>query len=84
MACVSLLSPLPIAHNKRGQIYNAKTREADLSLGEELKKAIAKMNKKHKKGFDVKLVTLCASSEIGDDYAVDFEELSLCYWAVRG
>jgi monoamine oxidase len=69
-----------IAHNKRGQIYNAKTREADLSLGEELKKAIAKMNKKHKKGFDVKLVTLCASSEIGDDYAVDFEELSLCYW----
>lgn len=69
-----------IAHNKRGKIYKAKTREADLSLGKELKNAIANMQKKHKKGFDVKLVTLCAQNEISDDYAADLDDLSLCYW----
>ena len=70
---------LSIAHNKRGNIYKNKSREADLSLGEELHNAIETLTKKNK-NIDINLLNMCAKTEILDDYAVDMDNLSLCYW----
>tara|TARA_B110000908_G_C10267317_1_gene465631 strand:- start:3176 stop:4576 length:1401 start_codon:yes stop_codon:yes gene_type:complete len=70
---------LSIAHSKRKSIYKTKTREADCSLGEELRSAIELLKKKTK-NIDIDLLNMCTKTEILDDYAVDIDKLSLCYW----
>jgi monoamine oxidase len=70
---------LNTVRSKRGSIYKKQTREADLSLGEELRGVVAAMKSKNK-SMDSELVMLCAQMEISDDYAADLDELSLCYW----